>query len=429
MKKILFLTSLFVTVLLQSCTDNCTQTRRYRRFTPVTLTLSELRQPILTAAARELKNPGKIYVKGNYVFINEIKEGIHVFDNSNPSAPKAVAFWPIPGNGDMAIRNNVLYADSYTDLVALDITNPLIIKELSRQKEVFVSGQFDGMWWSYNTSIGAINDQKAEYVTETVKVNCEDGQMVSPIWAGGVMFDSKAMSSAASGTAGAAPNGQGGSMARFTLYDNYLYTVSNSDLQLFDIKTPEKPAKGNKINLGWGIETIFPYKDKLFIGSQTGMFIFDNVNPSKPVQMSVFQHAFACDPVVVHENRAYVTLRSGTNCRRTDLNQLDVVDITNLRSPQLLKSHQMQNPAGLGVVYPYLFLCEGKFGLKSLDISNDFSIKLLQHIQDLDAYDVIAISDKILLMIGKDGLYQFDYSNPNNLKQLSKIPVAPKEAL
>jgi hypothetical protein len=426
MKKLLFLTCLLTAILLQSCTDNCTQTRRYRRLTPVTLSFAELRQPIATAAARELKSPGKIYAKGNYVFINEIKEGIHVFDNSNPSAPKAVAFWPIMGNGDMAIRNNVLYADSYTDLVAFDISNPLNIKELSRQKDVFVSGQFDGVWWSYNPSIGAINDQKAEYVTETVQVNCQDGDMMNPM----VMFASNTFDLKSSAAAAStATNGQGGSMARFTLYDNYLYTVSNADLQLFNINTPEKPTKTTTINLGWGIETIFPYKDKLFIGSQTGMFIFDNINPAKPVQMSVFQHAFACDPVVVHENRAYVTLRSGTNCRRTDLNQLDIVDITNLRSPKLLKSHQMQSPAGLGVVYPYLFLCEGKFGLKSLDVSNDFSIKLLQHIKDLDAYDVVALSDKILLMIGKDGLYQFDYSNPNNLKQLSKISVTPKEAL
>jgi LVIVD repeat len=216
--------------------------------------------------------------------------------------------------------------------------------------------------------------------------------------------------------------GTGGSQARFTIYDDYLYTVSQSSLTLFDLKNPTKPVKGNDINLGWGIETIFPYKDKLFIGSTTGMFIFDNSNPEKPTQISVFQHAMSCDPLVVEGDRAYVTLRSGNTCNR-GLNQLDVVDIADLRNPKLLKSYPMQNPHGLGVSLPNLFVCEGKYGLKSLDATNDFDIKEIEHLTNIDAYDVIPLNNKVLLMIGKDGFYQFDYSNPKQLKQLSKIPV------
>jgi hypothetical protein len=422
MKKIFALFAIaFLATAQWSCTDDCTETRTYRQATPITVSLAEIRRKIQASDARELRTPGKIYSKGNYLFINEVKEGIHVIDNTNPSSPKVVAFWAIPGNGDMAIRNNILYADSYTDLVALDISNPLAIKEVNRVNEVFTNGQFDGVWWSYNASIGAINDQRVDYITEKVKVNCEDGQTISPMFVRQEMLFSAAAQSNKSATS----NGQGGSMARFTLYDNYLYTVSNTHLQLFDIQNPEKPAKGNNINLGWGIETIFPYKDKLFIGSQTGMLIYDNKNPAKPTQLSVFQHAFSCDPVVVHDNRAYVTLRSGTNCRR-NINELDIIDITNLSKPQLLKSYPMQNPHGLSVEFPHLFLCEGKNGLKSLDVKDDFGVKVLQHIEGMDAYDVITLSNKLLLMIGKDGLYQYDYSNPQQLKRLSVIPVRPK---
>ncbi|MEZ4904895.1 MAG: hypothetical protein R2822_25665 [Spirosomataceae bacterium] len=350
------------------------------------------------------------------------KRGLHVVDNANPAAPKIVAFIKIPGNGDMAVRGNILYADSYSDLVALDIADPLNIKEVGRENEVFQSGQFEGAWWSLNQLTGAISDQKMEMVTETIKTDCEGGSNGS-WWGGGVFFDSRAFQSSAAPSTGSSPSqGQAGSMARFALYDNFLYTVGQNNLQLFDIRTPQKPRRTSTLNFGWGIETIFPYRDKLFIGSTTGMFIFDNKNPEKPEQLSVFQHAMSCDPVVVTDTRAYVTLRSGTTCNR-GLNQLDVVDITDLRSPRLLKSYPMQNPHGLGVNFPNLYLCEGTYGLKSLDVASDFDVKQLQHLTGIDAYDVIPLSNNLLLMIGKDGLYQFDISNPSKLRQVSKIPV------
>ncbi|WP_273216118.1 LVIVD repeat-containing protein [Runella zeae] len=420
-KPLLF--SLFLVCLLQwSCTDQCTETRKYKRFSPVTVSLAEIRQGVRTETSRDLINPGKIYTKGNCLFINEMKEGLHIVDNTNPSAPKMVSFIKIPGNGDMAVRGNILYADSYSDLVAFDISNPLDVKEISREKEVFPSGMFDGVSWFLNTTTGAINDQKVDIVTETRKVSCENAN--NSWWGGGIWFDRAAFNSAAPSTGNSANSGQGqaGSMARFALYDRYLYTVGQNDMLLFDISTPSKPARSTKISIGWGIETIFPYRDKLFIGSTTGMFIYDNSNPEKPERLSTFQHAMSCDPVVVTDNRAYVTLRSGTTCNR-GLNQLDVIDITDLRNPRLLKSYPMQNPHGLGVDYPNLYLCEGTHGLKSLNVANDFDVKQMQHLTGMDAYDVIPLANKTLMMVGKDGLYQFDISNPSSLRQLSKIPV------
>ena len=224
-------------------------------------------------------------------------------------------------------------------------------------------------------------------------------------------------------------SGTGGSMARFALYDKFLYAVSTSQMKLFNVQQPAAPALSNTVNMGWGIETIFPYKDKLFIGSQTGMIIYDNANPASPKQLSVFQHARVCDPVVVNGNTAYVTLRGGTACGGFT-NQLDVVDITNLTNPRLVKSYPMRNPHGLGVDFPNLFICEGTYGLKSLNVSDPMNIdkNLQQYIEDLQAYDVIPMGtvsgQKTLLLIGKDGFYQFDYTNPARLRLLSRIPVS-----
>ena len=100
-----------------SCNDQCKETRVVRRFSNVTHSLMELRMQVKAESPRGLEQPGKMYVKGKYLFVNEIKKGIHIIDNGNPASPKFVTFINIPGNGDIAVRDNILYADSFCDLV------------------------------------------------------------------------------------------------------------------------------------------------------------------------------------------------------------------------------------------------------------------------------------------------------------------------
>jgi hypothetical protein len=415
-----------------SCNDTCKSIRTYRTNAPVTVLLKDLPKTIAIEAAKELEKPGKIYVKDNYLFITEEGKGIHVIDNLNPAKPTALSFIKVGGNGDMAIKDNLLYIDNYTDLVAMDITDPKSIKEAGRLSLAFVNSSisnFGGNHWYYNSQNQSITYYVDKIVTDTVDVNC-GGYGYVPCR--GCAYDSFSSSKQSSGAAGptgvmgaagpSAGTGTGGSMARFTIYDNYLYAVNNTSLLLYDIKNPTRPSYRTNVNLGWGIETVFPYKDKLFIGSQTGMFIFDNKTPENPQRLSTFNHARACDPVVVHDNIAYVTLRTGTGCGGA-LNQLLTVDVTDLKSPKLIRTFQMQNPHGLGVDFPSLFVCEGNFGLKSMDAKDPNNIFTVQQLDKIDSYDVIPLNGKHLIMVGKNGLYQYDYKDPKNLKQLSVIPI------
>src|SRR5574339_1306179 len=119
----LMASSLALLFVFNSCVkDKCTQ--RYSFWEPVYKTKDEARANIRNNPVREVERPGKIYIRGNYIFLNEIDRGIHIIDNSDRSAPKNIAFVDIPGNLDMAVKGNILYADFYTDLVAIDITNP-----------------------------------------------------------------------------------------------------------------------------------------------------------------------------------------------------------------------------------------------------------------------------------------------------------------
>ena len=87
--------------------------------------------------AREFENPGKIYVYQNYLLVGEKLRGIHIIENSDPSNPVNTAFISIPGNVDMAVRNNVLYVDNYNSLVAIDISDIGNIGVLDRKEDIF----------------------------------------------------------------------------------------------------------------------------------------------------------------------------------------------------------------------------------------------------------------------------------------------------
>ncbi|NJO25140.1 MAG: hypothetical protein HC867_04190 [Bacteroidia bacterium] len=113
-----------VALLAQSCLkDKITKT--YPILVPIYKEKAEVYSNIKSNPAREVKAPGKIFLYGNYIFLNEVDKGVHVIDNSDPSIPVVKAFIDIPGNVDMAVKGNTLYADLYTDLVLVDISNPM----------------------------------------------------------------------------------------------------------------------------------------------------------------------------------------------------------------------------------------------------------------------------------------------------------------
>ncbi|MEP7257372.1 MAG: hypothetical protein ABI687_03270 [Flavitalea sp.] len=75
--------------------------------------------------SRSTKKAGKIYAYRNYIFQNELNEGIHIIDNSNPSQPHKIAFLKIPYNSEMAVTGYYMYANSINSLVVIDIHDPL----------------------------------------------------------------------------------------------------------------------------------------------------------------------------------------------------------------------------------------------------------------------------------------------------------------
>lgn len=409
---------LALTTLLSSCIKDKME-EKYTFFRPVYHTRAEVKAAIKNDNNQEIHVPGKIFVKGNYLFLNEYNKGVHVIDFSNPASPVKKGFIHIPGNVDIAVRGNYLYADCYSDLMSIDISDPTNVSLAYYQEGVFPHRIYEA-GYMVDTSL---------VITEWVRVDTTIRSDYQSQGGGAKVFFDMGVLSAQAFSNYASPNsnpgvtnGIGGSLARFALYNDRLYTVSHSDLKVFNTAQPATPTYMATRNFPRGdIETVFPYQDKLFIGSQTGMYVYGLSDPNAPNFLSQVTHIRSCDPVIADGNYAYVTLRGGSFCGGFS-NQLDVVDITNITSPVLVKTYLMSSPSGLSKDGNVLMVCDGGEGLKFMDVSSPTQITNLGTLTGLLPLDVIALHG-LALVVAYDGVYFVNYNNPSSPVVLSKLTI------
>ncbi|HSC54664.1 MAG TPA: hypothetical protein VLC98_13625 [Phnomibacter sp.] len=398
---------LAATLLFAACIKDDIKSS-YTYYRPVYKTKESVRQNVKSSAPVAVVAPGKLFYKDGYVFLNEVLKGVHVIDIKNPASPVVVSFIAIPGCIDLAVRGNILYADLTTDLVAIDITDPTNVQVTKIVEGVFPH-RYYGNYFQNDTS---------QVIVDWVKVDTTVWSSEPLSWG----LKSTDMVFFSSSSTAAATNGIGGSMARFALYADRLYTVSHGDLKVFNTARPDQPAYVKQVPMySSDIETIFPYGDHLFIGSQTGMHIYSVQNKDNPVKQSMFTHARVCDPVVANSKYAYVTLRNGTRCGGFT-NQLDVINIENLNAPSLLKSYSLSNPHGLSIVGNTLLICDGADGLKIFDASVPTDVKQIGRLSGFTAVDVIAINN-LAIVSAEKGLHLVDFTDPAQPKMLSAITI------
>lgn len=340
--------------------------------------------------AQPLQNPGKIYVRDNMLYVNDKGKGLHIIDNSDMANPQAVGFFNIPGNIDVAMKDNALYADSYMDLLVINMDS---------KKEVRIPGVFeqfpDGSPLAQNIGPnGSFTDVTLQAVTS---------------------------STPGSGT------GRGGSLARFAIVDNSLYVLDGQMMRVFNIEDPYEPKKLAEMKMDFIVETIFPHQEKLFIGGTQGMYVYDNSDPTAPVQLGKIEHVAACDPVVVQGDFAYVTLRKGQPCSGAAADELLVVDVKDPKNMSILHKFPMYNPHGLAVRGNHLFICDGDQGLKIYDLEKkeDILNNMLSRDASLaGAYDVIAMEENpAIIVVAKNGIFQYDVSDAKAPVRISEIKV------
>ncbi|MCX6208528.1 MAG: hypothetical protein NTZ59_03225 [Bacteroidetes bacterium] len=413
-----FTAIVFCSLIFTSCLKDVGH-KTYKVYTPVIEQTSTLRSKVKSVSPISVSNAGKLFVIGNYIFLNEKNMGVHIIDNTNPSNPINISFINIPGNFDVAVIGNTLYADCYTDLLTIDISNPNNISIKNVIEDIFFDKRNIA---GYTTPVGSdITDWNSKDTVIDIEIGegqgiWTKGSYVTNGWVGGGVW----LSGGNVGSASSSSTGKAGSMSRFAIMNNYLYAVSNSTLNSIDITNLQQPIIASKQNIGWNIETIYPFKDKLFIGSQSGMQIYNVDNAMQPTYVSAFSHARLCDPVIADDHFAYITLHASANICVGTQNELDIVDISNLSNPTLVKRIDLTKPQGLSKDGNTLFVCDDDAGIRVFDATNPANIELKQTLPLLATYDIIC-NNGIAIVSAKDGIHQYNYSNPNNITKLSKF--------
>ncbi|SNS31756.1 LVIVD repeat-containing protein [Dokdonia pacifica] len=412
MKKIFLLSFLSVFTLFFSCNDDDTRFETRIVANAVLESKDVVRASIAVESERPINESGKIYTYTHYVFVNDRNLGVHVIDNRIPESPQKIAFLKIPGNFDIEVRNDVLYADSYGDLVLFDISNIDAITFIDRYEDVFSGLGFSQP--AFEQSFDQIDygdyDPTESFIVDwsfteiQVEIQTSDGEIALETTDG------------ASGDV----TGQGGSFARFKIVDTYLYAVDFSELYVFDISTPGTANQVGQKGIGWGIETIFNRDEYLYIGSQNGMLIYNIEDRTQPQYTSEISHWEGCDPVVVDGDYAYLTLRGGNLCGQ-DLSILEVINIEDKSNPYSVREYAMQEPYGLGTKENLLFVSDGPNGFQIYDKTNPEDLVLIEVIEDINVFDVIPLENRLLAIAGNT-LYQYTYE-ANGLSLLSEFVI------
>jgi hypothetical protein len=220
---------------------------------------------------------------------------------------------------------------------------------------------------------------------------------------------------------GAAANStsKAGSLTRFTVEGNYLYAVDNHFLYAYSLSNPSTPSKVFTSPLNYDIETIYSYNNRLFLGTKTGLYIYSIDTAASPRLIGEAKHARSCDPVVVNDSVAFVTLKSGTSCGPA-VSGLYIHDIKDLMHPILKKTINLPDPVGLGLQDSILYICCGNDGLKVFNITAPFSPALISTKTDGKFIDVIPYNQNLICFV-EDGVILYNITNPASPTLLKKI--------
>ena len=385
-------------------------------FVPQYETTAQLAAKVTVESPKDYAEAGKIVTYQNYIFINKPNEGIHVVDNSNPASPVNLYFINIPGSLDLTIIDDHLYSDMFSALVVFDISDvtlPDLIEDFTVE-EVFYYNPYRTLDNVSRPEVGydytqyeSIDDSRGIVTGWEVEIRQEPLEDQ-------ILYLRLEDTAIAETTSSDQANGfnevsTAGSMTRFLPIDRYLYTINFNELVLFSIGDNYQPSRFARLDTGTQAETLFQLNDLLFVGSTTGMLMYDVTSPDNPNYLNSIEHFRSCDPVVADENYAYVTLRGGTNCF-TETNELQIIDIRTPEELSVVARQVMFNPHGLAIHQDYLLVCDGSAGLKVLDVSNREQPEILSTDNIPFAYDII-VDFPSALVVGEGVLYQYDLSN------------------
>ena len=388
---------------------------------PVIKSKSEFRNSIAVTDAQPTNSDGKIYVYADLLFYIAQNSGIHIFNNQNPASPINLAFIQLEGVNDISVKNDILYADNYMDLVVFDISNVSNIQLVNTEEDMlpfyadypsdvsyFLDGEYPTSEDEFIAGYTTVEMERTVVENDPNIYNINDD-----IFWGWENFDGAVLSNEV---------GVGGSYAKFQIFNNALYTINDYSLLTFDISNYNAITQVSETWMeGWFggavLETTFIRKDYMFIGATNGMHIVGLQDEFNPAYTSSFLHATGCDPVVVEENTAYITVRGGNSCGAIE-DQVNVIDVSDITSPVEYSTYFLSSPYGLGIKDNILYVCNDD-GINVFNTANPSNL-VLENTYNVNSKDVIPLSSH-LISVGENVIHQFNYTDNFGLELIGTV--------
>jgi hypothetical protein len=333
-----------------------------------------------TGDAGAFRHPVNMSLADTLLLVSDLYDGVHVYDVADPAAPIFKYLIPLKGNRGSAVKGDVVYASDHNSLKAIRI-----------EPDTFTVLKTIELWEEYEDPM----------------------PMFGPVdrgWGCGCSEDNFATAPTTS---------VGSSYATFAVIGSYLYYFHQPELVTMDISTPENPVELSRTHMDWGVETLYPTDEYLFMGGRTGMYIYDRSDPAAPVQIGRVEHFQACDPVVVSGGLAYVTLRGGNRCGAT-MDVLMVVSIADPKRPHIISETDVETPYGLAIDFPFLYVSTGHNGFKLFNVADADTPNAVVGWESPDTKDFIWYGD-LLYVMGFKAVTIYRVTNPELPAPLSSI--------
>ena len=429
---------------LAACEKEGIQTTHYVTLTvPNYVPRAAVADSVGMAPAREICTPGNIYARGALLLVNEVGEGWHLIDNTDPGAPRIEAFWQVPGASQLAFVGARVVTNRYGDLVAAEFDGAGGLRVVAEAADAFAS-RYGFPSYPDSVIVGYREVTQAFTYDEGNGVwgcgwGAFDAAAQSLGWRGGFargLSENADLAFADSRDAlgaGAPDFTASGSLSRFTSYGEHVYAVTDSRLSAFrladtiakiDLEASPDPYR----YYIWDAETAVVTDAVLYIGTPTGMHVFTLDDPSYPTFASTYTHTRGCDPVAVEGNRAAVTVRDGRECRsERDVNRLYILDVTDPQTPRELSRTPMRHPHGVAIDGDRLFVCDGAHGFRAYAFTGQRTAPgALLLDSPAPSTDVIVLpyaSGTTVLTVSAEALVQYGDDPTGALAHLSTIKL------